>query len=42
MTLNDVVSLTGIIILGITGLYFNYKFNQIGKDNDWSSAKSKR
>ena len=42
MTLNDIVSITGIIILGITGIYFNYKFNQIGEDNDWSSAKSMR
>lgn len=42
MTLNDIVSLTGIIILGVTGLYFNYKFNQIGKESNLSSAKSKR
>ncbi len=42
MSINDIVSISLCIIFLIMGTYFNYKFTQIGKDNDWSSAKSKR
>lgn len=38
MTLNDIISLAAIIALGIIGIYYNHKFNEISKEN----FKSKR
>ena len=42
MNINDTISIIFSVIFLIMGLYFNYKFNQIGKESDLSSAKSKR
>lgn len=33
MNVNDIVSLAGIIILGLVGVYFSIKFKQIEKDS---------
>ena len=37
MNANDIVSMTAAIALVAMGLYFNYKFKQIGKDEDYSN-----
>lgn len=39
MSANDIVSIAGIIILTAMGIYFNQKFKQIGKDDDFSHKK---
>ncbi len=33
MNVNDIVSLAGVIILGLVGVYFSIKFKQIEKDS---------
>ncbi len=38
MTLNDIISLAAIIALGVIGIYFNHKFQEIGKE-DYTSRK---
>lgn len=40
MNAKDIVSMTAAIALVAMGLYFNYKFKQIGKDEDYSNKNS--
>ncbi len=42
MSTNDIFSIVVAVLFLVMGTYFNYRFNQIGKDNDWSSVKNKR
>lgn len=32
MSANDIISIIAVIIFAIIGTYYNYKFNQIGKE----------
>ena len=39
MTTNDIISISLGIMFIIVGTYFNYKFNQIGKENEIDTKK---
>ncbi len=39
MSANDIVSIVGIILLTVMGIYFNQKFKQIGNDDEVSHKK---
>lgn len=40
MTINDIISISLGVVFIIAGTYFNYKFNQIGKENEIDTKKA--